>query len=245
MHGVIMIFFFLVPSVPATLGNFLIPLMLGAKDLALPKINLLSWYLYIAGGIMAIYTMATGGVDTGWTFTTPLSTHYRQHQRAHHRPGGLHRRLQLHLYRAELHRHHPQDALPGHDLVPHAAVCVGALCGQHPHGAGHASAGHRHRPRGSRAHHRNRRLRSNQGRRSAALPTFVLVLLAPRRLHHDSAGHGRDLRSRFPPSAASASSATRRLRSPRWPLRCSASLSGRTTCSSWASQTTRCWCFRC
>ena len=76
MHGVIMIFFFLVPSVPATLGNFLIPMMIGAKDLALPKINLLSWYLYVAGGILAIYTMAAGGVDTGWTFTTPLSTHY-------------------------------------------------------------------------------------------------------------------------------------------------------------------------
>src|SRR6202142_753156 len=76
MHGVIMIFLFLVPSVPATLGNFLIPMMIGAKDLALPKIYLLSWYLYMAGGFLAIYTMATGGVDTGWTFTTPLSTHY-------------------------------------------------------------------------------------------------------------------------------------------------------------------------
>ena len=76
MHGVIMVFFFLVPSVPATIGNFLIPMMVGAKDLALPKINLLSWYLYIIAGCMAIYTMAAGGVDTGWTFTTPLSTHY-------------------------------------------------------------------------------------------------------------------------------------------------------------------------
>ncbi len=76
MHGVIMVFFFLVPSVPATLGNFLMPMMIGAKDLALPKVNLLSWYLYIIAGFMAIYTMAAGGVDTGWTFTTPLSTHY-------------------------------------------------------------------------------------------------------------------------------------------------------------------------
>src|SRR5271165_6512814 len=76
MHGIIMIFLFLVPSVPATLGNFLIPIMLGAKDLALPKINLLSWYLYVVGGILVITTMVTGGVDTGWTFTTPLSTHY-------------------------------------------------------------------------------------------------------------------------------------------------------------------------
>ena len=76
MHGLIMVFFFLVPSVPATLGNFLIPIMVGAKDLALPKINLLSWYLYIAGGSLMLYAMMTGGVDTGWTFTTPLSTHY-------------------------------------------------------------------------------------------------------------------------------------------------------------------------
>src|SRR3954454_18210945 len=76
MHGIIMIFFFLVPSVPATLGNFFIPMMIGAKDLALPKVNLLSWYLYIVAGLLGLYTMMTGGVDTGWTFTTPLSTHY-------------------------------------------------------------------------------------------------------------------------------------------------------------------------
>jgi len=65
MHGLIMVFFFLVPSVPATLGNFLMPMMVGAKDLALPKINLLSWYLYIAAGGLMIYTMCVGGVDTG------------------------------------------------------------------------------------------------------------------------------------------------------------------------------------
>lgn len=76
MHGIIMVFLFLVPSVPATIGNFLIPLMLGARDLAFPKINLLSWYLYMAGGIVVLAAMVLGGVDTGWTFTTPLSTHY-------------------------------------------------------------------------------------------------------------------------------------------------------------------------
>ena len=76
MHGIIMVFLFLVPSVPATLGNFLIPIMLGARDLAFPKINLLSWYLYVAGGILVLTTLVLGGVDTGWTFTTPLSTHY-------------------------------------------------------------------------------------------------------------------------------------------------------------------------
>src|ERR1700685_959953 len=60
MHGVIMVFFFLVPSVPATLGNFLIPMMVGAKDLALPKVNLLSWYLYVIAGCMALYTTLSG-----------------------------------------------------------------------------------------------------------------------------------------------------------------------------------------
>src|ERR1700685_4115510 len=76
MHGVVMIFLFLVPSVPATLGNFLIPIMIGARDLAFPKINLLSWYLYLVGGAMTLAAMVTGGVDTGWTFTTPMSTHF-------------------------------------------------------------------------------------------------------------------------------------------------------------------------
>jgi cytochrome c oxidase subunit 1 len=76
MHGVIMIFLFLVPSVPATVGNFVIPIMVGAKDLAFPKINLLSWYLYVAGACFLVFALLNGGVDTGWTFTTPLSTHY-------------------------------------------------------------------------------------------------------------------------------------------------------------------------
>src|ERR1700716_3962747 len=76
MHGVAMIFFFLIPSIPATLGNFLIPIMIGTKDLAFPKINLLSWYLYWIGGLFTLAALVLGGVDTGWTFTTPLSTHY-------------------------------------------------------------------------------------------------------------------------------------------------------------------------
>ncbi|MBO0911678.1 MAG: cytochrome c oxidase subunit I, partial [Acidobacteria bacterium] len=74
MHGQIMVFFFLVPSIPAVLGNFLIPMMVGAKDLAFPRINLLSWYLYIAGAGLYIWCMMSGGVDTGWTFYTPFSS---------------------------------------------------------------------------------------------------------------------------------------------------------------------------
>ena len=75
-HGVMMVFFFLVPSIPATLGNFLVPLQIGAKDLAFPKINLLSWYLYIIGATMAFVSLVAGGIDTGWTFYTPYSTTY-------------------------------------------------------------------------------------------------------------------------------------------------------------------------
>ena len=76
MHGIIMVFFFLVPSIPATLGNFLIPIMVGARDLAFPRINLLSWYIYIGGAIFALGAVVAGGVDTGWTFYTPYSSTY-------------------------------------------------------------------------------------------------------------------------------------------------------------------------
>src|SRR6266436_3745336 len=76
MHGVAMIFFFLIPSIPAVLGNFLLPIMIGAKDLAFPKINLLSWYIYLVGGCFVLYSFSTGGLDTGWTFYTPLSSVY-------------------------------------------------------------------------------------------------------------------------------------------------------------------------
>ena len=75
-HGVFMVFFFLIPAIPAVLGNFLLPLMIGAKDLAFPKINLLSWYVYMAGGLFTLYAMLAGGVDTGWTFYTPYSSTY-------------------------------------------------------------------------------------------------------------------------------------------------------------------------
>ena len=73
-HGILMIFFFLIPSIPAILGNFLIPIMIGAKDLALPRINLISLYIYWIGGGLALWALMQGGVDTGWTFYTPYST---------------------------------------------------------------------------------------------------------------------------------------------------------------------------
>ncbi len=73
-HGILMIFFFLIPSIPAVLGNFLLPIMIGAKDLALPRINLLSLYIYWIGGALTVFALLQGGVDTGWTFYTPYST---------------------------------------------------------------------------------------------------------------------------------------------------------------------------
>jgi len=76
LHGVMMIFFFLIPAIPATLGNFLVPLMVGARDLAFPKLNLLSWYLFMAAGTLGLYATFAGGVDTGWTFYTPYSSTY-------------------------------------------------------------------------------------------------------------------------------------------------------------------------
>ncbi|HYR95922.1 MAG TPA: cbb3-type cytochrome c oxidase subunit I, partial [Candidatus Binatus sp.] len=74
MHGIVMIFFFLIPSIPAVLGNFLIPIMIGARDLAFPRLNLLSWYIFITGGLFTLWAMLSGGVDTGWTFYAPYST---------------------------------------------------------------------------------------------------------------------------------------------------------------------------
>jgi cytochrome c oxidase subunit 1 len=76
LHGIIMVWFFLVPSIPATLGNFLLPLMIGARDLAFPRLNLASWYVFVFGSLFALFSVLAGGVDTGWTFYTPLSTLY-------------------------------------------------------------------------------------------------------------------------------------------------------------------------
>ncbi len=76
IHGVIMVFFFLIPAIPAVLGNFLVPLMIGAPDLAFPKLNLASWYIFMLGGSLCLVALLFGGVDTGWTFYTPFSSLY-------------------------------------------------------------------------------------------------------------------------------------------------------------------------
>ena len=136
MHGVVMVWFFLIPAVPVTLGNFVVPLMLGARDLAFPKLNLVSWYLFVVAGIVVLYALFVGGVDTGWTFYTPLASDLFQGPCGGDRRRHLHRRLFLHCDRAEFHRHHPSPARAGHDLVQDAGVPVVALRHQRHPGAG-------------------------------------------------------------------------------------------------------------
>jgi cytochrome c oxidase subunit 1 len=76
LHGVVMVWFFLIPSVPAVLGNFILPMAIGAPDVAFPRLNLASWYVFMAGGALVLVAIAAGGVDTGWTFYTPYSSTY-------------------------------------------------------------------------------------------------------------------------------------------------------------------------
>jgi len=143
LHGLVMVFLFIIPSVPAAFGNFVLPLMLGAKDVAFPRLNLASYYVYAIGTAMALYATIAGGVDTGWTFYTPLQ---RQRQRAggDDGHGRVRARLLEHLHGAQLHRDHPQDAGAGYDLAAPAALLVGDLCHlDHP---GDGDPGARHHP---------------------------------------------------------------------------------------------------
>jgi len=79
-HGIVMVFFFLVPAVPAIFGNFLVPIMIGAKDVAFPRLNLMSYYMFLTAGILFLIGQIMGGVDTGWTFYTPYSSMYSNSQ---------------------------------------------------------------------------------------------------------------------------------------------------------------------
>jgi cytochrome c oxidase subunit 1 len=74
LHGAVMVFLFIIPGIPAALGNFVLPIMLGAKDVAFPRLNLTSWYLWVIGAALAVISLLAGGFDTGWTFYTPYST---------------------------------------------------------------------------------------------------------------------------------------------------------------------------
>ncbi len=75
LHGVVMVWLFMIPSIPSSFGNFLLPLMIGAKDVAFPRLNLLSFWIYVVGAIVVLVSMFVGGIDTGWTFYAPYSSH--------------------------------------------------------------------------------------------------------------------------------------------------------------------------
>ena len=78
LHGAVMVFLFIIPGIPAALGNIVLPLMLGAKDVAFPRLNLGSFYLWLSGAAFFLYTLFTQQLDTGWTFYTPYSSSYSE-----------------------------------------------------------------------------------------------------------------------------------------------------------------------
>ena len=142
IHGIIMVWFFLVPSIPATMGNFLLPMMIGAPDVAFPRLNLMSWYLYVGGAAFTVYVLLSGGVDTGWTFYPPFSSEYSHSNVIAGGRRRVHRRLFLDRDRRQFPRHHPYAACAGHDVVSAAAVRLVDVCDQHGDGAGDAGARH-------------------------------------------------------------------------------------------------------
>ena len=194
MHGVAMVFFVLIPAVPAILGNFVLPLMLGAKDVAFPKINLLSWYIFVIGFLFTVYAMVTGGVDTGWTFYTPYSSRASNTNVMMTGIGvfitgfssiltGLNFMVTIHRMRAPGLTWFRLPlfvwAIYATSLVqilgtPVIAITVLALAVERVLALRHLRPGARRRP--------------------GALPAPVLVLLAPGGLHHDPAADGRDQR---------------------------------------------------
>ena len=141
LHGIVMVWFFLVPSIPTTLGNFVLPMMIGAPDVAFPRLNLMSWYLFTIGGVFTIFTIVAGGVDTGWTFYTPFSTMFSNSNVLAAAVGVFIVGFSSIAIGRQFHRHHAHVAGAGHDLVPAAAVGLGDLRHQPGHGTGDAGAG--------------------------------------------------------------------------------------------------------
>ena len=231
-----MVWLFLIPSIPSVIGNFLLPLMIGARDLAFPRLNLAELVPLHrrrrahAGG--ALPRRRRHRLD----LLHAVLDDVLQQLRGADAGRRLHRRLLVDPHRPQLHRHGAHAARAGHGLVPAAALRLGDLRDQHHPGAGDAGAGDHAAAGGRRAAVPDRRLRSGARRRSAAVPAPVLVLLAPGRLHHGAAGDGRGQRDR-PVLRAEAHLRLplHGLRDPRHRRR-SASWSGATTCSSAASR---------
>ncbi len=190
MHGIIMVFMFMIPAIPAVFGNFFLPIMLGAKDLAFPRINLASFYVYIAGATLTLWGMIHGGADTGWTFYAPYAT-ASPTDVAPVAIGvfvlgvssimtGFNFIATTHMLRAQ-----------GHALARHADLRVDDVRHQYHPGDRDARARALGDPGRARSRAAHGHVRSGARRRSGAVRAPVLVLLPPRGLHHDLAGDGR------------------------------------------------------
>ncbi len=188
LHGVVMVWFFLVPAVPVTIGNFVLPLVLGARDLAFPRLNLHE-LVPVRHRRRADRVGAADG-----RARHRLDVLHAAHDQLHRRPRGaggdrdLRIRVQLDCDRAQLHRHHPPAAGARHGLVSHAGHLLVALCDVGDLRARHPCAGDHADPAGVRAPVPCRRVRPATRRRPAAVPAHVLVLQPSGRLHHDPAG---------------------------------------------------------
>ena len=126
LHGIVMVWFFLVPSIPTTLGNFLLPLMIGAREVAFPRLNLFTWYCSSPAQFCTLYALIAGGVDTGWTFYTPFSTMFSNSHVIAAAVGVFVAGFSIDRHRGQFHRHDAHAARAWHDLVPPAAVRLGA-----------------------------------------------------------------------------------------------------------------------
>ncbi len=143
MHGVLMVWFFLIPSIPTVLGNFLIPMMIGARDLAFPKLNLAELVHLRHGGRVHALRRVCGRRGYGLDFLHPAEQQVFQRHVCCHGAGRVHLRFLVDPDRAEFHRHHPQDARARDDVDAPAAVLLVAVRDEPHHGAGDAGARHR------------------------------------------------------------------------------------------------------
>ena len=196
LHAALMIFLFIIPGIPAALGNLVLPLMLGAKDVAFPRLNLASWWLWVIGALFAVSSIILGSVDTGWTFYTPYSTTTSTAVVTLVTGAfilgfssiftGLNFIVTIHKLRPKGMTWFKMPlflwGLYGTAIMQ---VLATPVSGDHAPVADRGTgAGRRH-------------LRSGSGRRPGVVPALLLVLFPPGGLHHDLAGDGCDQRTDF------------------------------------------------